>query len=232
MKHQAFVTYVLMIYLAAVSSCTLSIKATLRPDTQIDLSYTSEIKPKIAALFKDLNGSHQNTATPLLSAQVVTASLQKVPELSQVITRESAQALEGSLRITKLEALSQRFPFIIQKKEGSENLLNLSINRDTARQLVGLFTTDVRDYLEALMAPVITGEELSAKEYLDLLSSVYGKTIAQEIEASRVSLKFQVPGTITRVIGGTSSGGEAVFAIPLIDLLVVQKPLFYQLVWK
>jgi hypothetical protein len=48
---------------------------------------------------------------------VVTASLQKVPELSQVITRESAQALEGSLRITKLEALSQRFPFIIQRKK-------------------------------------------------------------------------------------------------------------------
>jgi len=60
----------------------------------------------------------------------------------------------------------------------------------------------------------------------------YGKTIAQEIEASRIYLEIQVPGTVTRIVGGTGTAKGAVFSIPLVDILVLQKPLIYQIVWK
>jgi hypothetical protein len=95
-----------------------------------------------------------------------------------------------------------------------------------------LVSPDVSDYLSALMAPVATGEELSKQDYLALVSSVYGKGIAAEIADARVSLDLELPGTVLSAPGGTFSGRRASFKVPLTDLLVLERPLLYEIRWK
>jgi len=233
MKLHLYAVFGLMSVFASLSACSFSMVATLRSDKQVDLSYTGAIKPKVAALFSNLSGSVKSSGGPLVSAASVTTSLQTIPELSQIVTKDlNPQGLEGRLRIANPEKLSQRFPFISQQWEADSSLFSLTLSRETAPQLLSLISAEVRDYLEALMAPIVTGEELSTADYLALIASVYGKTIAQEIESSSISLEIRIPGTITTVLGGTSLETKAIFKIPLVDLLVLQKPLVYRIGWK
>lgn len=207
--------------------------ATLKTDKQVDVYYNNVINPRVASLLNELSGSSNKAAPSLISAASVTDSLQKISGLSNILTKDrDPQGLEGSIRITNLEKLSQQYPFVSLTMGSDSSLFSLTLRRDTAPQIVSSFTTEVQDYLDALMAPIVTGENLSTSEYLALLSSVYGKTIAQEIEHSHISLEIHVPGRITSVFGGVGTGNKAIFNIPLVDFLVLQKPQVYQIAWK
>jgi hypothetical protein len=55
--------------------------------------------------------------------------------------------------------------------------------------------------------------------------------MAKEIAASRVTANITMPGTVKSVKGGTYSGKEARFNIALVDLLVLEQPLNYEITW-
>jgi len=82
------------------------------------------------------------------------------------------------------------------------------------------------------MAPVATGEVMTRAEYLTFVASIYGKDIADEIASSSIRASVDFPGVIQRVKGGTFTGRRAEFEIPLPDILVLEKPLSYEVVWK
>jgi hypothetical protein len=82
------------------------------------------------------------------------------------------------------------------------------------------------------MAPIATGEALTKAEYLGLVASVYGKAVAEEISRGSIRAIVDFPGPVSAVRGGTSSGKQAVFTVPLPDLLVLEKPLIYEVSWK
>ncbi|WP_169311891.1 hypothetical protein [Gracilinema caldarium] len=217
----------------SLSACSVSMVATLRSDQQVDVFFTGSIKPKVASLLNDLSSSNQKSTGALISAAEITASFQKVPELALVATKDVApQGLEGRFRIVDSEKLSQRFLFVQQILVKEESRFSVTLNRESTSQLLSLFTPEIRDYLDALMAPIITGEKLSPADYLTLVTSVYGKTIAQEIASSQITLEVHVPGTICSVLGGSGSGSKAFFVIPFVDLLVLENPLVYQIAWK
>jgi hypothetical protein len=96
---------------------------------------------------------------------------------------------------------------------------------------MALISPEVSDYLSAFMAPVVTGEELSKAEYLDLVSSLYGRALADEIAAARIYASVDFPGPLQSVRGGNFSGRRAEFTVPLIDLLVLENRLEYEVRW-
>jgi hypothetical protein len=91
---------------------------------------------------------------------------------------------------------------------------------------------DIASYLEALMAPIATGEELGKAEYLRLVTSIYNRAISDEIALSRIRAAIDFPGPITNVRGGNFSGRRAEFDIPLLDILVLDTPLSYEVQWR
>jgi hypothetical protein len=111
---------------------------------------------------------------------------------------------------------------------------SLSINLDVTKGplIISLFSPDVADYLSAIMAPLATGEVLTVSEYLDLVSSVYGVSVANEIKNAAISINLTVPGMIQRVKGGTFSRNQAQFSVPLTDLLVLEKNAVYEIAWS
>jgi hypothetical protein len=98
--------------------------------------------------------------------------------------------------------------------------------------MLAYISPDIVAYLSALMAPLATGEAMTKKEYLALIASIYGSGIADEIAAAFFNATIDLPGPVQSVKGGTFSGKRAEFAIPLVDLLVLEKPLTYEVVWK
>jgi hypothetical protein len=105
-----------------------------------------------------------------------------------------------------------------------------------APRLIALISPDAVGYLSTLLAPAATGEVLTKTEYLDLVASIYDKpgdrSLSNEIAAARIHAVISFPGTISAVRGGTFSGNQARFSIPLLDLLVLEQALDYEVIWK
>ena len=49
---------------------------------------------------------------------------------------------------------------------------------------------EITDYLDLLMAPIYTGEQISEPEYLELFASVYGESFAQDFEKTNISINI------------------------------------------
>jgi hypothetical protein len=100
---------------------------------------------------------------------------------------------------------------------------------------MALLSTDAIDYLTALMAPVVLEEYIPRDEYLSLVSSLYGRPLADEISEAVIHAAMDFPGPITSFntsgTGLSVSGSRAIFDIPLLDLLLLERPLSWEVVW-
>ncbi|MDR0451261.1 MAG: hypothetical protein LBH26_08350, partial [Treponema sp.] len=120
---------------------------------------------------------------------------------------------------------------IVLEESAAGGRLRLSLNRELGPDILSLISPGVTDYLSALMAPIATGEELSQAEYRELVASIYGKPVADEISGASIRASVDFPGRIRSIRGGRSSGRRAEFDIPLLDILVLESPLVYELTW-
>jgi tRNA(Ile2) C34 agmatinyltransferase TiaS len=121
--------------------------------------------------------------------------------------------------------------FISYEQRGQGGKMTIILDRENGPKVLSLISEDVVDYLSSLFAPVASGEVLTRVEYLELVTSVYKKAVADEISAARIRASINFPRTITRIQGGIASGARAEFNIPLLDILVLDRPLRYEVEW-
>jgi hypothetical protein len=132
-------------------------------------------------------------------------------------------------------AVPRRFIVYEPRRENppsSGGRLAITLDRDSAPLVLSLVSEEVTAYLAALMAPAATGEVLSKADYLDQVGWIYGRKVADEIAAARITAKVDFPGPISDIRGGTFSGAQARFEFPLVDFLVLEKPLEYEVRWR
>lgn len=117
----------------------------------------------------------------------------------------------------------------------NENSFEISINPDN---LIDILETlpEITDYLDLLMAPVYTGEELSEQEYLELFASVYGESFAKDFENTTFMLQVNVSEKINNIeiakdnISSVNfEGNVANIKIPLYKLLCNSNITFFKI---
>jgi hypothetical protein len=160
----------------------------------------------------------------------------QAPGIASVLFKNTAPAaIEGTVRISKIGeflAAGSNARFILFEQGSGGGRCVITLNRETSPYILNSLSPEISDYLDALMAPLVTGEELTKNEYLELVSTLYSKAISDEIAGSTIHAAIDFPGTVTSVIGGAYSGRRANFDIPLLDLLVLEKPLRFEVAWK
>jgi len=227
------------------ASCTAQISGSLKGDGQADLQIYAALEPRMTALIGGLAAA-SGTAQPgssnvLIDGPAIAASMSLAPGIDSVSLNNIAPAaIQGPIKISRItdfltggKRLSVRSPDFItftQSKGGGRCAIN--IDRYSGPKILGLISPEIGDYLAALMAPLATGETLTKAEYLTLVGSVYGKSITDEISQAFIRAYIDFPGQVQSAKGGTFSGRRAEFAIPLLDILVLEKPLSYEVVWK
>jgi hypothetical protein len=158
--------------------------------------------------------------------------------LSAELENTGSDGIAGTIRVSRLDALfalagaPERKRFITLETEGRVGRLLVLLDREMAPQLLAMISADVRDYLSALFAPAATGDPLSKAEYLELVGDIYGKALADEIAAAEIAVTIGFPGPIRSVKGGTFQGSSAFFTVALTDILVLENPLEYEVVWS
>ena len=248
-KKTAVILPVLALFLL-YASCAAQINGSLKGDGQADLQIRAALEPRMTALIGGLaaaSGSAQPGA-PILDGPSIAASMSSAPGVASASFKNTAPAaIEGPVKIAKIgdfltsrlaaAAGSKKTSFITFEQNarggassGGRCTINLSLA--SGPEILLLISPEISDYLSALMAPLATGEGMTKAEYLILVGSVYGKGIADEISKAFIRASIEFPGQIQSAQGGTFSGRRADFAIPLLDILTLETPLSYEVVWR
>jgi hypothetical protein len=171
----------------------------------------------------------------VLDGPTLSASMSGAPGISSISLRNTAPAaIEGPIRISKISdflAAGSSEDFITFEQRQNGGRCAIQINRSNGPVILDLLSIEVVDYLNALMAPIATGEELTKAEYLAEVAAIYNRAISDEIAGSRIRASIDFPGNISSVKGGTFSGRRAEFNIPLLDLLVLETPMLFEVTW-
>jgi hypothetical protein len=237
--------------LALLGACSGRIDGALRRDGSAEFSLNIRIEPRMAAMLRSLsslgrsaresserNGPAERNA-PVVNAPAIARSMAAAPGiLSADLANTGPAGIAGTIRVSRADALfampdaAARFVTLESGRETGDNRLSVVLDRETAPRLLAMISADVRDYLSALFAPAATGEPLSKAEYLELVGDIYGEALAEEIAAAEIAAVIGFPGPVGSAKGGTFSGTSASFAIPLVDILVLEDPLEYEVIWN
>lgn len=232
--------------LSLPAGCSGRIDGALRRDGSAEFSLKIDIEPRMGAMLRSLASlggarSQGDRNAPLINAPAIARSLAAAPGiLSAELVNTGPSGIAGTVGVARVDALfalpgapeGKRFITLEGGGETGENRLCILLDRDIAPSLLAMISSDVRDYLSALFAPAATGDPLSRTEYLELVEDIYGRALAEEIAAAELAVAIGFPGAISSVKGGTFSGASAAFTIALADLLVLEHPLEYEVIWK
>jgi len=216
-------------------SCTAKIDGNIMANGLAIVTVSMSLGQRITALIKSMAAAGGQENIQILDGQVISKSMSGSPGIDSVsLKNTSPSAIEGQIKISKINLFLSEVKgkeFINFEQGASGGKCVFSINIDNSQVMLGYFSKDISDYLNALMAPAATGERMTKTEYLEVVGSFYNKGISDEIAASKVRVSIDFPGTVTSAKGGTFSGKKAVFDIPLLDLLVLETPLIYEVNW-
>jgi hypothetical protein len=229
-----------------LTGCSGRINGNLRRDGSAELSLDIRLEPRMGTLIRSLSALSGSTPAekeaPVIDGPAIARSMAAAPGIDSVnLQNRSPSSIAGNVRIFRIDeflsigtgnsAGKQFITYIPVNPPGDSRLL-IALDRNTAPLVLAMISEDVRDYLSTLMAPAATGERLSRAEYLKLVSDFYGQALADEIAAAGITLSIGFPGPVSAVKGGTFSGTQARFDLPLAELLVLENTLEYEVTWR
>ena len=135
--------------------------------------------------------------------------------LERVFAREERLQQAGVVAFTKVpEGYSVRF----------------QLNRGNFPQVME-FLPFLKNPLFEGLAPR-EGDVTTEAEYLEMIELALGEEGSRMLKASTIETRAAVKGTLLSQRGGTVSGGVVTFRVPLLQILLLEKPLEYSLVFR
>jgi hypothetical protein len=247
LRKKAIFFFLLTAILFLLGGCSGRIDGKLHRDDSAELSLEINLEPRMAAMLRSLSSlggasrAQANPNAPVISGPAIARSMAAAPGiLSADLKNTSPTGIAGTISASRVDGLFtlpgapewKRFVALEDVEETGNRRLRILLDREIAPQLLAMISADVRDYLSALIAPAATGETLSKAEYLELVEDFFGKALAEEIAAAKIAVVIGFPGPIKSAKGGTFDGTSATFTIALADILVLETPLEYEVVWK
>ena len=113
---------------------------------------------------------------------------------------------------------------------GDTRTLELYLDRGNYRQLSAMFPVLANPIFESLGPQ--EGDTTTEEEYLEIMAFAFGEEGPDVVRNSHIEVTVRTNGTIVSQRGGTLSGGNVVFRIPLVRVLLLDKPLDYALSFK
>lgn len=161
-------------------------------------------------------------ARPGLTVKKVASPTPDVLEID--LAFRSVEEVYGSVESVKKSGL------LLYSVSGGQKSLTVHIDRKNFKELSSVFPAMNNAAFEGI-APQ-EQDAITESEYLDMIEFTLGPDGPAALKASSVELVVKPEGTIVSQTGGTVASGQVTFRIPLIRLLMLDKPLDYSLVWK
>ena len=193
------------------SGCTEQVSIKHNADNSISLSVKSQSSKNTAALISSFAGD-----VMIDSDAAEDALLASGAENARVETSGGADfLLSAQFSGNKRDSLSPLF-----SESADKNHFILTLSPSTIAQFIALLPSETSEYAELLIAPVFTGDKMSASEYADTLSAVYGSAIGDEMKAAKV--EFSVT---------SKNGIKQTLNVSLAEILALQETKKYTFDW-
>lgn len=219
------------ILIFTIFSCSPALSISLKnddsADIQLEISNTESFFSNFSA-FMDFSEDN------FYDKEILSLNLEELGFSNINLETEKNADLKLFAQLKNLSNLEQENP-LSSLFIKNENSFEISINPDN---LIDILETlpEITDYLDLLMAPVYTGEELSEQEYLELFASVYGESFAKDFENTTFMLQVNVSEKINNIeiakdnIASVNfEGNVANIKIPLYKLLCNSNITFFKI---
>ncbi|MDE0229350.1 MAG: hypothetical protein OXJ62_10925 [Spirochaetaceae bacterium] len=233
----------LLALLLASAGCTVNQQLTLR----VDRSGDAQIHVKLEAVFVDYLDTLSEAAG---DSEMVPESVFDTEEVERSvgerrgvtvthIATPAPEELELSLSFEDLKAmLAYNAPLpgpasrpLIAFSGGDPNTLRVHLARDNYRALTALFP--ILDHPLLVSLGPQQDLEVTDAEYLEMMGFVLGDDGPPAIEDSTVTVRVEVDGRIIEHDGGElQEDGSLLITIPLIRVLVLDRPLDFTIVYE
>ena len=226
-----------ILFLVLFSSCSARIDGEVYEGGRVELRLSSSLGTRTIALIRSMRGfMGEGTDAPILDGNNISASMSNSPGMGSIsLVNTSPSSLEGTLSIIRvgdfLSLAGTDTRLITYTETASFSSIVFYLELETAPALISMLSPEVEEYLLALMAPAVLGDIYTREEYLSLLGMVYGRPLADEIAAAFITALIQFPRQPVSALGGSINGRNVEYNIPLLDLLVLEEPLSYEVIW-
>ncbi len=214
--------------LVALTSCSPKTVLTVGSGAEGKATFSSEITPTAETIVRRFTGAD----AALFNKEEIVASLTQAGISVGAVTFPTQSSVSINMTLPKLDGMLEK----AVKYSVSGKKISVSLSRESVQAAMAVMPAGMNDYLDLLMAPVFTGETLSAAEYVEVIRSAYGKTLGDELEKSAFILTVRCPSPVTAVTidkpgAAAKSNGEATFRIPLANLLAMEDPITATAQW-
>lgn len=103
------------------------------------------------------------------------------------------KSLSASAQVSSLKKFPKEF-INIQKKSDGKKTFALTLNPETLAASILQEDSAAKTLADILMAPIISGEEMSLEEYKDLLNEIYGERLSAELLSGDLVVEFVANG--------------------------------------
>jgi hypothetical protein len=200
------------------AGCTASVEVHAGSNKKTTVQYSASFG---SAFIHTMQSLSDNPAAPLFDADTIAAQLRGSGIQNAEVKTPSGTSLAVSASIppdSKNAVLSSG----LVTYDNNSHKMTLTLSPAALSALYTSLPETMQSYIDLFMAPAFSGESMTAKDYIELVASVYGRPLADEVAAAQVSISLYPPA---------GSGAKKSISVPLTDILTIEKPLVYSVQW-
>jgi hypothetical protein len=233
----AFLTAALIL-----ASCSASVSSAIKSDGSARVSIEAEMPTAIAAKLRKLASAGSSSQSPMqgpiFDPEAIRKSLEARPGIDIVeLSQPTPDSIRLVLTVRNLQDLAASPDFessgLFGVRRGPASTeFRFRLERGKMKALSALFSGIDPNLMDALSPPALEEDPLSLAEYKTMLKSVLGEKAMPAMEAAAVRLSITAPGKVLASEGGSLSGSTLTATIPILEILVLDKPVEAWLSWK
>jgi hypothetical protein len=200
------------------AGCTAAVEVHAGSDKNTTVQYSASFG---SAFIHTMRSFSDDPSAPLFDADTIAAQLRSSGIQDAEVKTPSGTALAVSASIPAGSKNTVSAAGLVTYNDSS-NEMTLTLSPSALAALYTSLPETIQSYIDLFMAPVFSGDSMTAKDYIELVASVYGRPLADEVAAAQVSISLYPPA---------GTGAKKSISVSLTDILTAQDPLVYSVQW-
>ena len=223
-------------------SCTIKQEAVVAPDGSGSVSFHFEVQQFFADTIMDMadfSGDEEAFKDgKFFDVEKTKEGFMKMEEVTLIsLSSPSPNEMEGEFSFKDVEAVFKNEEELTQagiitfSRRGGESTLKVHLDNRNFRQ-ISSFSPALKNPLFEMFGHQ-ENDDTTEGEYLEMIEFAFGEEGVKGLKASIIELAVTVQGELISQEGGKRKGkNQVIFNIPMIDLLLLQKPMDYSITFK
>ena len=172
-------------------SCKTELKISVLPSGKIAVEYCAVPGKAFSETILAISGEEIYSDEPIVfNANQIKTSVDQtgLEEVDVSGVKNSTLDIKGIISSDKTDIFSKSG---IIKYGTTAKDVEIVISVENLQKFYELCPEQFQNYIDLFMSPSFTGEEMTTEEYVDLVASVYGQELADEVLTSKLKITLQ-----------------------------------------